>query len=260
MLATSRLPAFATEPDFESYSDAGKEKFLLAAKILSAEDIGHGVTRPVRVQMQLDGVTHAASIQVVDKDLPDFFSSDGIRAPSRDSWRYNVAAYKVDRLVGLQMVAVTVQRPYRAKPAAYSWWVDNVMFEEAERIKKDIVPPDQESYDRQRCLSRVFDELIINIDRNYANLLISKDWKLALIDHSRSFNTYHGIRNRENLTRCSRPLLEAMKELTGASLSGATGAYLTASERDALLSRRDRIVEFFQDRTREKGEENVFFG
>jgi hypothetical protein len=51
-----------------------------------------------------------------------------------------------------------------------------------------------------------------------------------------------------------------MKGLTGESLSGATAAYLTGSERDALLSRRDRIVEFFQDRIREKGEENVVFG
>ena len=260
MLAASRLPAFMPETDFLSYSDAQKEKFMLSAKIMSAAEIGHGVTHPVKVELSLGGVNHAASIQRVDKALPDFFASDGTRVPMRDSWRFNIAAYKLDRLLGMRMVAVTVQRVYLGKPAGFSWWVDNVMFEEADRVKKDVAPPDAASFDRQRSVSRVFDELIINIDRNLSNLLITKDWKLALIDHSRSFNPYPGIRNKENLTVCSRSLFGAMKALTATSVARAAETYLTGPERDALLGRRDRIVEFFQDRIREKGEANVLFG
>jgi len=260
MFAASRLSALAPETDFGAYSDAEKEKFMVSGKIISATDIGHGVTHPVKVQLEVGGVTHAAAIQMIDKELPDFFATDGTRATSRDCWRFNIAAYKLDRLLGLKMVTVEVQRAYQGKPAAFSWWVDDVMFEEADRVKKDVTPPDQESFDRQRCLCRVFDELIINIDRNLANLLITKSWKLALIDHSRAFNTYPGIRNTENLTRCSRSLLESMKGLTAASVAKAEGPYLTSPERAAVLGRRDRIVEFFQNRIKEKGEENVLFG
>jgi hypothetical protein len=258
-LAASRLSAFAPEPDFGSYPDARKEKFMLSAKVVSAGEIGHGVTKPVKVQMELGGVAHAAAVQVVDKELPDFFASDGTRVPMRDSWRFNIAAYRVDRLLGLGMVAPAVQRAYQGKPAAFTWWVDEVMFEEAERVKKDIAPPDAEAFDRQRAVARAFDELIINIDRNLSNLLITKAWKLALIDHSRSFNPYHGIRNKENLTRCSRTLFEAMKTLTAASVGKAAGPYLTVPERNAVIGRRDRIIEFFQNRIKEKGEENVLF-
>jgi hypothetical protein len=259
MLASWRLSAFPFEPDFSSYSDAEKEKFMLAGRIVSASEIGHGVTHPLKVQLELDGMTHAASVQRIDKELPDFFGSDGTRVPSRDSWRFNIAAYKVDRLLGLNMVTVSVRRAYQGKPAGFSWWVENVMFEEAERRKKDIAPPDAESFEKQLCVSRVFDELIINIDRNHGNLLITEGWKLALIDHSRSFNAYHGIRNKANLTRCSRSLLAAMKTITAASLAKAADPYLTAAERDAVLSRRDRILDFFQNLTTEKGEENVLF-
>ena len=177
----------------------------------------------------------------------------------KDSWRYNVAAYRVDRLLKLNMVAVTVARPLRGKPGAISWWVDDVMFEEAERIKKGIEPPDAEALDRQRAVSRVFDELIINIDRNYANLLITKSWKIALIDHSRSFVPYSGIRNEANLSRCSRGLMESMKGLTAAALSRAADTYLTTTQVQALLARRDRIVEYFEKLAREKGEPNVLF-
>ena len=260
MLLASRSRSFASDSDFPSYSDARKEKFMLAGKIVSASDIGHGVTHPVKVELSLDGVVHAASIQKIDKALPDFFASDGTRVAMRDSWRFNLAAYRLDRLLGLKMVTVAVQRAYLGKPAGFSWWVDGVLFEEAERIKKDIVPPDADSFDKQRSVSRVFDELILNIDRNLSNLLITKQWSIALIDHSRSFTAYPGIRNKENLTRCSRSLLEAMKTLNATSVASAMESYLTGPERDAVMRRRDRIIEFFMDRIREKGEANVLFG
>jgi hypothetical protein len=99
----------------------------------------------------------------------------------------------------------------------------------------------------------------MNIDRNLANLLITKTWKIALIDHTRCFTPYHGIRNKENLTRCSRELLTRMKSLTAAAVTQAVGSHLTRAEVQALISRRDRIVEFFENRVREKGEENVLF-
>jgi hypothetical protein len=259
-LLTAPWPAAsAGNIDFNAYSDAEKEKFLLSAKITSAADIGHGVTHPVKVKMDLAGVVHSASIQRIDKVLPDFFADDGTRVPMRDSWRYNIGAYKIDRLLGMNMVVVSVQRAYTGTPAGFSWWVDDVMFEEAERVKNDTAPPDAESFDRQRSNAYVFDELILNIDRNLSNLLITKNWKLALIDHSRSFTAYHGIRNKANLKRCGRSLLEAMKSLNGTAIAKAAGPWLTAAERDALLSRRDRIVEFFAARIRDKGEENVLF-
>src|SRR5678815_5187752 len=95
--------------------------------------------------------------------------------------------------------------------------------------------------------------------RDRANILITKSWKIVLIDHTRCFTPYHGIRNKENLTRCSRELLAKMKSLTAEAVTQSVGNHLTAVEVQALMSRRDRIVEFFEKRVREKGEENVLF-
>ena len=36
-------------------------------------------------------------------------------------------------------------------------------------------------------LVRVFDQLIGNIDRNVGNLLITSDWRIWAIDHTRAF-------------------------------------------------------------------------
>ncbi|MBI4889690.1 MAG: hypothetical protein HY821_03630 [Acidobacteria bacterium] len=251
--------ACAAPPDFSQYSDAQKEDLLLRGKIDSFAEIGHGVTKPVKASLSLNGITHSAQIQVVDKELPDFFPPQGNPVPSKDSWRFNVAAYRIDRLLGLRMVAVVVARPFRGKPGAFSWWVDDVQFEEVERIKREITPPNPEDFDRQIALTRVFDELIINIDRNLANLLITNSWRVALIDHTRSFNPYPGIRNTEKLTRCSRSLLAGMQALSSASVAKAVGAHLTPAEIRGLLGRRDRIVEFFAKAAKEKGEDKVFF-
>ena len=259
VFSAASFRATAAEPDFSTYTDAQKEKFLTSGKIVSAAEIGHGVTKPVRAELEFGGVKHSGSVQVVNKELPDFFPKEGNPIPMRDSWHYNVAAYRIDRLLDLNMVTVTVPRPYRGKPGAISWWVDDVMFEEVDRIKKGIEPPDPEAFDRQRALSRVLDELIINIDRNLSNLIITKSWKIALIDHSRSFNAYHGIRNEANLSRCSRGLMEKMKALTQASVSKAVGPHLTPAEVAAVLARRDRLVDFFAKAVSQKGEGNVMF-
>jgi hypothetical protein len=258
-LAGACLPVLAAEKDFSAYGDEDQEKFLKQATILAVKEIGHGVTKPLRAEMGLRETKHSAQIQSVNKDLPDFFGEDGKPVPMKDCWRFNVAAYKIDRLLGLRMGTVVVARPFKGKPAAFSWWVDDVLFEEVERIKRELTSPDPEGFERQRVLSRVFDELVMNIDRNLANLLITKSWKIVLIDHTRCFTPYHGIRNKENLTRCSRDLLAKMKSLTAAAVTQAVGSHLTGVEVQALISRRDRIVEFFDKKAREKGEENVLF-
>src|SRR4030095_6129206 len=192
------LPIFAAEADFRIYSDDDKEKFLKLAKILTVEEIGHGVTKPLRARMALGEANHSAQIQSVNKDLPDFFGEDGKPVPMKDCWRFNVAAYKIDRLLGLGMGTVVVARPYTGRPSGFSWWVDDVQFEEVERIKRELTSPDPEGFERQRALSRVFDELVMNIDSNLAHLLITKSWKIVLIDHTRCFPPYTGIRNKED--------------------------------------------------------------
>ncbi|MEO8592629.1 MAG: hypothetical protein ABI759_04835 [Candidatus Solibacter sp.] len=228
-------------------------------KIESVEQIGHGVTKPLKVKLELNGARHAGQIQTVDKELPDFYPPGGGPVPMRDSWRFNVAAYKIDRLLNLKMVPVTVQRAYHGKPAALTWWVDDVQFEEIDRIKKKLAAPDPEKFARQRALGSVFDELIINIDRNLANLLITNSWNVVLIDHSRAFTAYPGIRNEEKLTRCSLDLMARLKALAADQVKASVGALLTDAEVRAMLARRDLIVAWFEREAKTKGAGSVLF-
>jgi hypothetical protein len=239
-------------------TDAQKEKFLAEGKIVEAKTIDHGVTLPVRATLTDGTLKHDAQIQRVNKELPPFIR-DGQGYPNHDSYKYNVAAYKLSRLIDLNTVPVTVPRSYLNKPGAFTWWADNVMMEEVARRKQNLNAPDPEAWDRELENSKVWDELVINIDRNLGNLLITKDWQLVLIDHTRCFTAYPKIRNEENLNRVSRKMIAKMKELNKQNVSAAVGDMLTTAEVDALLQRRDKIVAFFEKRAAEKGEDAVYF-
>src|SRR5262245_31317107 len=221
--------------------------------VASIQDIGEGVTKPIRAELSWKGVMHSAQIQRVDRPLPDFFGKDGSILPARDSWRFNVAAYRLDRLLQMNMVPVSVARSYKGTPGAFTWWVDDVKGQETQRVREQWAAPDAERFEQQKAVGCVFDELIMNIDRNLGNLLITNSWQVALIDHTRSFTPYHKIRNAAKLTRCSRALLAQMSALTEAAIATQVGTSLTRAEIAAVLARRDRIVAFFKEEVKAKG-------
>jgi hypothetical protein len=160
----------------------------------------------------------------------------------RDSWTFNVAGYKLDRLLGLHMVPVSVSRRYRSKPSAFTWWVDDVAMDEGDRLKNKTPPPDSVSWNQQMQMVRLFDQLIYNVDRNMGNLLITKDWRVWAIDHTRAFRTHDELKAPNNVTRCDREVFQRLKDLNSDTLKRELGRYLDTWQIRALLARRDAIV------------------
>jgi hypothetical protein len=235
-------PAAAPAP---ALSDAEMEAFLSEARVVRTRGVSKGVTGTARATLTDGTLTHDASIQAIDEYKPAFTTATGTEINFRDSWKFNVAAYRLDRLIALHMVPVSIERRHAGKEAAFTWWVDDVMMDEGQRVKKAIEPPDRAWWVQQIAQMRVFDQLIDNTDRNLGNLLITRDWRVWLIDHSRAFRWTDTLRRPKQLTRCDRTVLERMRALDRATLKQALGRYLAAPEIDALLARRDLIVAHF---------------
>jgi hypothetical protein len=236
-------PAAAT-----SLSDADIERFLSTARVIRTRGTSKGVTGSLRATLTDGPLTHDAQIQTIDQSKREFHGKHGTEFNFRDSWAFNVAAYKLDRMLGLHLIPVSVQRNWRTQQAAYTWWIDDVEMDEADRQKNRIAPGKPELWNEQMQLVRVFDQLIYNTDRNLGNLLIAKDWRVWAIDHTRAFRQVNTLRSPENLTRCDRQLLERMKQLDRASLKRELGRYLGDWDIDAMLARRDLIVAHFEQR------------
>jgi len=223
-----------------------QEVFLRSAPIHKVRGVKAGVTGTQRASLSAGRIAHDASIQTIDEAKLTFQSARRTELNFRDYWGYNVAAYRLGVMLGLDNIPVSVARPFNSRPAAFTWWVDDVLMDERARVAQSVKPPAPASWSAQVHVMRVFDELIANTDRNQGNMLIDRDWKLWLIDHSRAFRLNETLQTPMHVRRCDRALLTQMKALTRKAVDEELGDYLTSSERDALLRRRDVLVRWVE--------------
>ena len=236
-----------------------QEEFLRTAEIVRTRELSEGITNSHRATLTDGQLSHDAHIQTIDVSRNIFETPQGMELNFRDTYKHNIAAYLLDKALDLGMVPVSVERKVKGKTAAVTWWVDDVLMTEKERNKQNIASPDLEQWNKQMYICRVFDQLIYNMDRNLGNIVITKDWDVWKIDHTRSFRLHKSLRNPKSLVKIDRRLLAALRELTYEVLATELQPYMKESEMEALLARRDHIVEFFEKEIAQKGKEAVLY-
>jgi hypothetical protein len=236
------------------------ERFLRDGKIMKLGDTLGGVTRSRQATLELNGQTRFAVWKTIDQKKTGVTSlgTAGYEINFQDTWKNEVPAYELDKLLGLGMVPASVSRKYRNVEGALTAWVDLGM-SEAERLKKQLVPPDPAAWSQNMSKVQLFDNLIYNIDRHANNIYITTDWHIILIDHSRSFRSFTELRTESDLRRFSRSILAAMEKLDRPTLDEKMSRYLDGGQIDALLARRDAIVARARRLVQEQGEAAVLF-
>ncbi len=239
-----------------TWSDAEKEAFLLRAKVKKTKGVSTGITGTRRATLSDGQLTHDASVQTIDVYKRSAPTARGIELNFRDCYKYNVAAYRLDRLLNLNMIPVSVERKIKGKTGAVTWWVEDVEMMEKDRRQKKIRPPRLAEWMDQRMQARVFNEFVYNTDANLGNLLITKDWKLILIDFSRSFRWHEELRQPKNLQngKLDRRLYDGLRTLQKSQVKKSLGDMLIQPEIDGLMARRDKILAYFDEQIAKKGE------
>lgn len=233
-----------------------REAFLLKASVVTdAPTDGRASWRAT-----LDDGTRRHDASVVTEDGT---------GPTRRNYRFNVAAYELDKLLGLNLVLPSVERRVNGQPASVIWWVDNFAMNELDRRRKGIEPPNPDTWGRQVQAVRVFDELISNTYRDTApplylntvwdNLLITTDWSVWLTDHTGAFRTRQDLQDLDSLVRCPRIVLGRLRMLNQKLLQQALGRYLSGQQLDALEVRRMLLVRHFDHQIERRGEADVLY-
>jgi hypothetical protein len=125
-------------------------------------------------------------------------------------------------------------------------------------------------FNRATYLHRAFDNLIANEDRHQGNILITKDWRLILIDHSRTFRTakkftkklIYDEKHKEGpklMKELPRAFVEKIKSLNFELIKDIVGEYLNDKEIEAVLARKDLILKWLDDRIKKVGEDKVLY-
>jgi hypothetical protein len=235
------------------------EAFLLKARVVRTKGVDKGVTNTRRATLSDGQITHDAQIQTVDISKALFQPDRGVGEVNfKDSYRYNIAAYRLSRLVGLDSVPMSVERNVDGKASAVTWWIDDVLMDEGQRLKKQTTPLSSRVA-AQVHIMRVFDALIANSDRNLGNLLWTAGETMWLIDHTRAFRLDKQLKAPGILQRCERGLFEKMHQLTAEGLAREMGNSMNKAEISALLARRDAIVTLFDGLIARRGEGAILY-
>jgi hypothetical protein len=220
------------------------EHLLKEGKVAKMEAVPIGVTKPQRATLE------GAPMRFAWKPLAPGYSKGFM-----ESYKAEIAAYKLDRMLGMNMVPPIVERNMDGKNGAAVLWVENTRGWSVEKPPQGPEP----SWSLQLTRMKMFDLLIANIDRNQGNLIYDHDWHLFLIDHSRAFTRKKDLKGMAALGRVDRALWQKMASLTLADLDRGLDKWVGDNEKKALLQRRDLMAKDIAAMIAKRGEKSVFY-
>jgi hypothetical protein len=243
-------------------TDAEIESFLRTAEVTDSTFLGEGITRPRRLELTKDGVSAYAVYKDVEVERHKVTERTCGRSRFYLDWRdshiYDNAAYVLDRMLGLYRVPPVVSRQIEGSSGTLVMWVEGTMTE-SDRRQRGLQPPDLMAWNRQMQILHIFNNLIARRDVNPGNTLIDSDWRVWFIDSTRAFGNVDDLVCPDSVRRCERGLFERLQALDPARVGHELGPYLSRSEINALMVRRDKLVAHLLDLIDQSGEEAVIF-
>lgn len=265
LLIFSLLPirCFAQFTAEELAQRAQWEEFLTSANIINYEQMwgSQAITNPFRITLQKDAITKNALLKNIEGRLGGHW----------ECWKFEIAAYLLDKYLELNMVPPTVERDFQGKRSSCQLWVEYEMSLRS-KMQNNVAMPTYKVFhwNRATYLQRAFDNLIANIDRHAGNILITKDWRMILIDHSRTFRTSKKFANEliytdkhedgpKEMKQLPRTFVDKIESLNYELIKEIVGDYVTDDEINALLARKELILKEIKRLTKKYGEDKVLY-
>ena len=254
------LPGAVTAQGFDE-DDTETERCLAEGKIIKKKKTLAGVTRPELYAIECEGQERRALVKRLHEEHRGVtrFEEGTWEVNFTDSYLYEVAAYRLDRELAMNMVPVAVIREVKRQEGAVQEWIEHAALEGDSKHKPSGT--ERALLGQQKQTMRIFDVLIGNTDRNIKNWLVDdEDWSLYLIDHSRAFRMSKDLPEAylNKQSRLSRGFYDKLRALEEERLVEMMDGLLSRGQVQAVLARRDKILEKIDADCAAVGDEVVF--
>lgn len=228
------------------------ENFLRTAKIVSVQRRPEaGRTGPWLIALDDGKTQRQGHFKHMNRPRPSLLP---------DSYKYELAAYELDKLLDLNIVPPVVEREIDGTEGSLQIFVEGCI-KERESRRRELEPPDPVRFQNTLEEINIFENLVYEEEcfDESDTLIHLDDWKVCRVDFSMAFSPVAGLIPGCKINRCSRKLYKKLLEWKNDQVKAKLGPYLNEEEIQGLLQRKNIILEKIEQLIKEKGEEAVLF-
>lgn len=214
------------------------EEFLRTAKVGTiVKGAERGRTEPWTIILVSGEDVRRAIFKYVDRRRPSMLPT---------SYLYELAAYEVDRELGLDIVPAVVEREVGGVKGSLQLFVEGVLPETVRRAK-GLEPPNPEEFRDRLENVKIFALLVDDDCENLEDTLVETGtWNVHRVDFSEAFGLSPELRPACPPERAPEGLLEKLQGLDDARLAARLSRYLTKEEVRALMQRKAAIIRLLE--------------
>jgi len=227
------------------------EAFLKTAPVVAVKkDATSGRTNPWKITLGDGTVTMQGMFKRIHAPWPN---------PMVDSYKYELAAYELNKLLGLDIVPPTVEREVEGFKGSLQYFVPDCM-SEADRERLRLQPPDLKAFLNRLDEIKVFEILVKEPCLDKDDTLIQQPgWKVYRVDFAEAFAPYPGLPADCPVNRCPRRLFERLRKTARQVVADYLKPYLSEKEIDAICERKKKMIARLEGLMKTEGERNVLY-
>ena len=236
----------------ENPMDKEIETYLKTAKVVSKEISPEGGrTAPWKVILDDGKVRRKGHFKYIDRTRPSTLP---------DSYKYDIAAYELSKLLGLDIIVPVVGREIEGLKGSLQLFIEDCLTE-TDRKRQSFEPPDPEQHQKALEEISVFENLVSDEEcfDSDDTLIELKDWKVWRVDFSMAFFPVDELLPGCKISCCSKKFYQNLQKLDHKAVKAALKPYLNKQEINGLLKRKKIILDQIKALIEEKGEESVLF-